>query len=98
MSRRQKGIHLFDFADAINTKVVITRMPNRQPTVFYCEFKSCNIRVFDGHVLEKKIGAGSSPAEAMKDYVNNIRGERLVLNYDIPENRQEFTAPENLTA
>ncbi|MBI5140074.1 MAG: hypothetical protein HZA94_01335 [Candidatus Vogelbacteria bacterium] len=98
MARKQKSICLFDFADTINARLIVTRLPNRKGTAFFCEFKDGNIRVRGGHALTSMAGEGRSPAEAMKNYATKVRGKKLVLNFHLPEERQEFIVPENLTA
>lgn len=95
MARKRRAMTLFEFADAIDAKILITRVP-KPSRMFFCEFRDGSIRVPSG--FTKKSGEGRSPAEAIKRFALNIRGEKLVLDYHIPEKRQEFTVPDDLTA
>lgn len=49
-------------------------------------------------MLVYECGNGSTPEEALKDYVYNIRGKILVFNSDIRDKRREFKVPMNLEA
>ena len=52
--------------------------------------------ISDGSFLTSEYGRGPSPNAALRDYVQNIRGKRLVINASSKEHRQEFDVPETL--
>lgn len=80
---------IYDLADVMNVKVIWTRNPGSGSCV--CEMENVKMKDRGGTVVCR--GVGKTPYEAMNEYVNNIKGKRLVRTGD---SNQEFAAPENL--
>jgi hypothetical protein len=71
----------------------ITYYPN-QNRRFSASFK--HIEVKEGAMLASAYGNGETPELAVKDYVNKIRGKRIIKNAYL-DNRQEFDVPKKIT-
>ena len=84
---------IFEFADAINKEIVIRYYPNQNDR-FSASFERCEIS--EPNILIGVYGDGKSPAGAIDDYLNKIRGQKIVFNAH-GNNRQEFTVPKKLT-
>lgn len=83
---------LADYCDAINVQLSIIRYPN-QGERWTAKFDGGEI--VDGGCLTSKYGEGDSPQIAMLDYVNAIKGKKMVFGAYTP-NRKEFVVPISL--
>ena len=84
---------LEDYADALNTQIVVQRYPC-QSGRWIAHFPLCE--VIDGNILASSYGEGTTPLEAMNSYVDQIRGRRVVFDAAAPDKRREFDVPETV--
>jgi len=88
-------MNLDDYLDAIDVQLELTRYPN-QDGRWCAHFESCEIK--EGGGLTSAHGNGPSPSEAIADYLEQIRGKRIVFNAMSKELRREFTVPQQIAA
>lgn len=86
-----KSISIEDFADIINKELDIKRYPN-QDNRYMVKFDA---EVKDDCVLIGYHGNGSTPTEAIQDYIKKIKGRTLVFNA-MTKDRKEFVVPTTL--
>lgn len=86
-----------EYCDVLNLEMRLTYYPNQggRWTAFFenCELKETP----DSGVLCGAYGNGASPALAIADYVNRIRGKTLVVDAMSPQ-RRVYMVPESLEA
>lgn len=80
------------YADAIGADLIIHRHHN-QENRYTAIFENCEIK--ETIFLSGRLGNGANPYDAVNDYVEKIRGKRIVLNAT-RENRREFVVPSDL--
>jgi hypothetical protein len=80
---------IYEFADAINKNIVITRYSN-QDNRFMAMFESSEIK--SEGCLIGVYGNGKNAEEAIMNYANDIQGKVLVFNA-LYKSRQEFIVP-----
>lgn len=83
---------LNELADVIGVDIVLRRY-NNQDERWTAKFEHAEIG--KNGCLISTYGGGVSPQEALDNYVNQIRGELLVLNA-YGKDRKEFNVPLNL--
>ena len=83
-----------EFADIINKNIIITRYAN-QSNRFCVRFEGCEVSHNTPFLLGAS-GNGKSVGEAMKDYIEKIKGQKLIFN-SYRDDRQEFFCPEDIT-
>lgn len=83
-----------EFADIIDKHLVFTRYANQKGRMI-AQFERAEIK--EGNILQSKYGEGLTTDEALKNYVANIKGKRLVFDATSPEYRQEFVVPKSIT-
>lgn len=83
---------LGQFADIIGKDLNIKRYAN-QKKQFTCSFDSSD--VLEGRVFHKVYGNGDSIESAIADYVQQVRGKKLVFNA-MKEDSMECNVPETL--
>ncbi len=86
------GIHFFTFLDTINCHLKLTRYANQNDR-WTASIEMSEIK--KGGILEGTYGTGKTPESAIKDYVLQIKKQRLVINATT-ENRTEYTIPDNI--
>ena len=86
-------ISIYEFADVIDTNLKLIRQSNRNNR-WIVRFEYSEIK--EGMFLTGSYGSGSSPAEAILDYVQKIKGKLLVINATSKEYRKEFQVPKDL--
>jgi hypothetical protein len=86
-------MYLFEFADTIKKSIVLRRFSN-QSGRWICMFDHSLIK--DGGLLIAEYGNGSTPDEAINEYMENIRGKVIVFDAYDNENRQEYYVPKTL--
>ena len=85
-------MNILDYADALNLELEIRYYPNQERR-FCARFARAEIK--KGGLLAGVHGSGSSPANAVEDYVTQLRGERLIIGA-YSDSRREFDVPKNL--
>lgn len=80
---------LDDYCDAINAELVVQRYPN-QNNRWTAKFKYCEVKL-NGY-LESTYGSGTTPAEAIEDYLIKIWKKTIVFNA-MDKERREFIVP-----
>lgn len=83
---------IYDLADVLNVKVLWSRAPGSGSCV--CFLQDC--MMMDKGAPTVVQGVGKTPYEAMSEYVNNIRGKRLVRHGATLGTSNEFLVPETL--
>jgi hypothetical protein len=82
-------MNIYEFADEIDKKIIITRYPN-QNNRFSAAFDYCETK--RGSCLCSEYGNGKTPQEALNNYKNKIVGKTLVFDA-MSNDRQEYVAP-----
>ena len=85
-------MNITDYADILNIEINVKYYPN-QKNRWSASFH--NAEMLEGSILISEYGNGSTPESAIEDYINIIKGKRLVFNaggglkyrreYDVPE-------------
>jgi len=70
-------MNIFEFADVIGKDLILRRYEN-QSGRWTCQFERGEIK--DGIFLVGEYGNGQTPDEAIQDYVEKIRGTRIVFS------------------
>lgn len=83
-------MNLNEYADAINTEIILTRYPN-QSGRWCAKFDRCEL--LEGSCLIAEYGTGTTPEAAMKNYLKQIEGGKIVFHAFDDKFRREFTVP-----
>ena len=83
-----------DYADIVNVYLIIRRYCN-QDNRYSAEFENAEIK--EGGCLAGVYGNGKTATEAVLNYVEQIRGKRIVFDA-FGKNRREFDVPNTLVA
>ncbi len=83
-------MHIFELAELIETKIIVVRVNEES---YYTHFIRGELT--DGSLLMSAVGRGKSPGGALRDYVRNLRGQRLVIDA-FKSTRREFKVPKSL--
>lgn len=86
-------MRLEDYLDILNVDFELRRYPN-QKNRWTARFDNCEIK--EGGCLRSGYGNGSSPDEAIADYVRELRGKLIVFNAMDEKRRREYVVPEQL--
>lgn len=84
---------IFDFADIIDKNIEITRFPN-QNNRWIAKFDRGEIK--EDCTLAGVYGTGANPVDAINDYIENIKGKKIVFNAMSEKNREEHMIPKNI--
>jgi hypothetical protein len=89
-------MNFYDYADALELQIVIRRRTpwDEVSSKWYAKFDG--VETTDGTFLKGEFGNGRTPEEAIGDYINQIRGKRIVHLATSKELRREFTVPRNI--
>jgi len=86
------GISLFAYLDTIDCDLILRRYANQSgrwiANIEYGEIK-------EGSILIGKYGSGKNPEQAIEDFVQNIKGNVLVINA-MTDKRVEYKVPDGL--
>ena len=82
-----------ELADIIGDDLIIRRYSN-QDNRYMAHFEKATIK--EGIGITYLHGEGKSPAEAVNDYIQEIRGKHLVVDA-FGDDRREFHVPETLS-
>jgi len=85
---------LTEFADIIDAELMVCRYSN-QGERWTAHFNQFEIKE-DGFLLSA-YGDGSTPIEALNDYVRKIKGKTIVKDSYSKERRREYGVPMTLT-
>lgn len=86
------SLSIFVFADLINCNIEFRRYAN-QDGRWYVAFEDSEIS--EPGILVSRYGTGKSMIDALENYVQQIKGQTLVLNSGT-DRRQQYTVPEYL--
>lgn len=87
---------LGELSDIMDVDIVLRRYAN-QAGRWTAQFEHVETKKNkNSSVLEATYGNGSSPAQAITDYVHQIRGKILICNAMSKDNRQELFVPTSL--
>lgn len=92
MSKIMTGVYYYTFLEAIEGELVLLRYPNQNGR-WSASISGAEIK--KGSILSGDFGNGTTPEEAIKDYLEKIEGKLLVLGA-YTDNRREYNVPENL--
>jgi len=86
-----------DFADTLNLRIEIHRRCNfsDKNATWYASFD--NVEIKDGPILKGEYGNGANPTQALRDYVERIKGKLIVHHAFSKELRREFNVPDSIT-
>lgn len=88
-----KYMKITDYCDILNKEIKIIYYPNQNGRwSARIEF----VEVLEGSLLVGSYGNSDTPYNAIKDYINKIKGKRIVFNAMMADKRQEFDVPKNL--
>ena len=87
-------MNIQDYCDILNIDLSIKRFHN-QNNRWIANFYSCE--TMDGAALVSEYGNGCNPESALKDYINKIKGKRVVFYAMSEALRREYVVPESLT-
>jgi hypothetical protein len=88
-------VNLISVAEFINSRVSISGTMKADNTFSFSAHIEC-VELINGGGLIAERGFGATPKEALKEYVNSVKGKKAVINaYN--RNRFEFQFPETLT-
>lgn len=87
-------MNITEFSDAIGCEIHVTYYPN-QGGRWWASFEGAEVK--GELVLIGALGNGSTPEEAIKDYIDNIKGRVLVINGGQGDKRREHNVPDYLT-
>jgi len=85
-------MNIEEYADALNVDLIIRRYCN-QDNRYMAEFENAEIK--EGNCPNGIYGSGKTAAEAIVDYVEQIKGKRIIFNAG-HENRREYNVPKDL--
>jgi hypothetical protein len=86
-------VRLEDYLDTLNVDFELRRYPN-QNNRWTASFDYCEIK--EGAVLRSAYGNGSTPETAIKDYIREIRGHKIVFHAMDEKMRREYVVPTTL--
>lgn len=90
-------MNIEEYADILNLELRILRYPN-QGNRYCAAFERCETKEDAGsNMLTSNHGNGKSPAEAIEDYLTQIRGRLLVVSAYGDKERREYVVPKELT-
>ncbi|TSC88875.1 MAG: hypothetical protein G01um10143_772 [Parcubacteria group bacterium Gr01-1014_3] len=81
---------IFELAELIDADLVVTKTDENG---YYAKFEHGELT--DGSILMSECGRGRSPNGAIREYIQKIRGQRLVIDA-YKETRREFVIPVTL--
>jgi len=87
-------MNIEEYADILNLEILLTYYPNQNGR-WVAKFGNAEIK--EGGMLSSEYGNGSTPDEAMANYLKNIIGRRVVINA-MRDDRREYNVPVNLTS
>jgi hypothetical protein len=82
-------MNIQEYADCLHQEIVVRYYPNQDR--WTAQFEHCEVMVAGGF-LRGSYGNGGTPAEALKDYVTQLRGNRIAFNA-MTEKRVEYVVP-----
>lgn len=88
-----KTIHLQDFLDMIGADLNVKRY-NNQNERWMAQIEGCEVK--EGVILAGYYGTGTDPDDAILDYLDKIRGQKIVLRA-YSKDRAEYNVPESIT-
>ena len=89
-------MNIIAFADIADLTIEIYRHPN-QANRWTATFKCTEVKlVSSSSILTSKYGEGTNPADAINDYVEEIKGKILIVFAGTPDMRRTYNVPDNL--
>ena len=88
-------MNIGELADIMGVHLIITRYDGQGGR---CVASFERTEVKDGHLLVGTYGDGHTPYEAIRDYVDKIKGKWLIINAMDKEKRRGFGVPLALTS
>jgi hypothetical protein len=88
-----KEVELYDFLDIINCDLVLRRYANKEGRWMA---NIPNSDILESGILNGAYGDGTTPEEAIYDYISEIKGGLLVIHAGKPELRKEYAVPTNI--
>ena len=86
-------MNITEYADVINVNITITYYHNQQQR-WCAHFEGAEVLEHEGSaILAILHGNGSTPYEALQDYLDNVEGKILVFNATGGDKRREFKVP-----
>jgi len=95
ITKEEKQMNIYEYADVLNTNIKINRYHN-QERPFNASFEYCEI--LNGGILESPNERATSPNEAINAYLTRIKGKTIVFHAGTNDMRQEFVVPKTITA
>jgi hypothetical protein len=86
-------MNICEYADSLNIEICLRYYPN-QGGRWCADFDSCEI--VDGCILTSAHGNAQTPEEAIEEYLEQIRGKRIIFNAMDKEKRREYEVPKSL--
>lgn len=90
-------MNIYDFADTMNLTIEVRRRVNwnDMSSQWYAKFESVDVKrdIF----LVGTFGNGATPEQAIRNYLDEIRGKQVVQYAGSKEMRREFVIPERIT-
>lgn len=91
-------MNIEEYADVLNLELEILRYPN-QRNRYSAQFKRTETKDDPSDpCLTGTYGNGTSPAEAVQNYIDKIKGRLLVVNATGGNERRQYVVPQELTA
>ena len=84
-------MHIIELAEIIGGRLVVTK---EERDSYYARFAMSELR--DGTILISAIGIGKTPGGAVRNYIQKIRGQRLIIHSTNGIARKEFNIPKSL--
>lgn len=81
-----------EYCDAVNATLTITRYPKER---WSAGIKGAEVK--EGSMLVGAYGAGGTPGEAVRNYIDKIEGKTLVFNATDITRRLELQVPQDMT-
>lgn len=86
-------MNFYDYMDTINVDLEVTRYHNQAR--WLARFHGTEVRRGFA-MLVSEYGLGKTPDEAIADYMEKIRGKKIIINA-MSTTRREFVVPETIT-
>lgn len=86
-------MNVTEYADVINRNIKMVYYHNQNNR--WCASLE-NAEVIEGTMLASTYGNGSTPDEALKEYIKQIEGKTIVFNAMGGDKRREYKVPMNL--
>ncbi|MFH2143070.1 MAG: hypothetical protein ABIJ97_11640 [Bacteroidota bacterium] len=83
-----------EYCDVINVDLIVTRFHNQNER-WIALFEHCEVK--DGIMLVGVCGNAHTPQEAVRDYIQQIKGKKIVFN-SMGKDRREFIVPNSIEA